>query len=78
MRFALATLLLTSLPAIAQAPPAPPDKPYVNDRVQLCGFVAPRTVTIGPDLRLETSRVPPPAYCQKPEAPKPLPLKGAG
>jgi hypothetical protein len=79
MRLALPILLLTALPALAQSQPLPlPDKPYVDDRVQLCPLEPPRPVTIGPGPREETSRTPPPAVCQKPETPKPLPPKGTG
>ena len=78
MRLFFPILLLAASPVMAQSRPAPPDKPYVDDRVQLCPFDPPRPVIIGPGPRQETSRVPPPVYCQKPGASKPLPPKGTG
>ncbi len=41
MRLILPILLLTATAALAQAQPAPPEKPFQDDRVQLCPLGGP-------------------------------------
>jgi len=41
MRLSLPILLLTATAAMAQTQPASPEKPYVDDRVQLCPLNGP-------------------------------------